>query len=659
MTEKLVIMHMKSIVRVCFLAQCLISWVCAAPAREDQPDAQPTDQAYVDPAENLQALQKGLLLSPYPGRSALRPLYGKPVSTGTIAPGFIVDTHAPAKNVIIRTYWRAENIEEYNALEWCEILVDGTSGVPTPPWRFSWPGPIIDPAFVKRKTAVLMGLGKKLVEQSRTLEKTEEFDNGKLQRKFRIKEHFQFPVGKETWLRKGVVVAKGYYRNHQPWNGTFLKEIGGENVFRELTYVNGVLLYSTLPSWEEENDSLLSDITLVNGPAANTALDEEAFTTNKKVLELARAPRFLEWATQAKITEGYRIVVCPSFTPAIVFNLKLKSETGDPSLEWAVIGGQAGYSDTISQVIRRQSKKLDPKEVRELREIVSKSLFWTQRKEISPLVLDGWSLYYEGIQDGRYAYRHYSNPDAATAEALACRLLREIPAKLQAPASAQPFDEYLANLRECMSGAVRTLEHTGHRDMVDELLLHPSPGALARCIRTAQPLIPEALKAPGLRADFNSLHWDSKSGSVIHPDGSRITLTSKKEVAIWDNSWMYHLILQREGHTDDHFELTVKLTPAATVALYKATSQPPKPTAAALKILNELNLNPDDATVIDWGGMSAPSSSDEIEKILVLPPAKLPGGQSHLVTINHTKHSHQVQSAGGFYSENATAGTIF
>jgi len=110
---------------------------------------------------------------------------------------------------------------------------------------------------------------------------------------------------------------------------------------------------------------------------------------------------------------------------------------------------------------------------------------------------------------------------------------------------------------------------------------------------------------------------------------------------------MYTITLGIGTATNDTMDVTVKLTPSATVALFRKTVQPKALSPTALKILRLLDLNPDLATAIDWGTKCTKKAGDNIEEILVAPPAALAGAHAYTLTINHTNRSYSVSRDGG------------
>jgi hypothetical protein len=207
-------------------------------------------------------------------------------------------------------------------------------------------------------------------------------------------------------------------------------------------------------------------------------------------------------------------------------------------------------------------------------------------------------------------------------------------------------DGYLWNVRDCFIDAVRILERAGRREVVDEVLLRPTPESLARCIRTARLLTTEEMERENLSGDFSALVWDSDVGFIAHPDGGAVAMRCTRRTAVWDNSWMYEIAFCRGQDEDGCADTILKLTPAATVEAYRSMRTPPPPSETALKLLGLLGLSPELSTVIDWGATGA-DPDDVVESLLVVPPAELPGAHSYRIRVNHTGRRYSVDTSGG------------
>lgn len=598
--------------------------------------------------EEFETLRDDLLLMPYTKRNELLALYGKPQSTTTNSARMIVDTHHPRKGLVLETYWTASDPNKYDSLQWAEFNIVDAPAARELPWRFDkWPEPVPDVRVLRCKVALLRQLEERLIRQSTSETHTDTFMNGDLTRTFVVKEHFDLHVGQEVWAYKGVTVAEGRYRDNRPWSGTFLRQIYNTETFRQVTYEDGVLLHSIIPEWGKVNDSGQFIAPFVQGSVSDFSLDDTAFLANSNILSLAHQNGFLEWVNKHAVTEGYRVVVSPSFSPAIVFNVILESSTAQPSVEWIVTDGKAGYPDTMTTIASQSERRLSSAEVRDIQRTVTRSLFWGNQKEHSIGACDGWFLDYEGLLDRQYTYRHYFNSDATASEALAHKLLAMVPREEAYRGLGQPVDSYMWNLRNCTEDAIRLLEHAAHPEIVDELIFDASAEHLAHCIRKAKELARHESKKLILTGDFDALSWDRQGRLLVHPNGDLVSARSRKEVAVWDNSWMYDITLGAGAETNGTTKVTVKFTPSATIALFRRTAQTEALSPTALKILRFLDLNPELATVIDWGTKWTKKADDDVEDILVVPPQSLAGAYSYTVAINHTKRSYSVSRGGG------------
>ncbi len=631
----------------------LLCGVLLAGCSSVRPVSAPEEQVlHLSEAERLTeafaSLRDSLLLSPYPRRVDLHRLYGHPTSTTTNQAGLLVDEHQPSEHLVVRTYWTASNPNQARSLQWAAFTFPEDPAQQEKSWRFERPQPIPDIRVLKRKVELLDAWKEQLISDSAVVAHTNIFWRGDLQRTYALKKHFDLPVNQEIWTYKGGSVAEGIYRDYRPWSGRFLKQIYNTEYFREINYEEGVLQHSILPDWQELDDPARVTDPFMQGPASDLSLAEAGSGTSRKLLRLADENDFLTWAEKHNVSEGYRVIAKPSFSPAILFHVILQSTRAPATVEWIVTDGAAGYPETMTEVASRTSKRLARSDVRNIRKIVDHSLFWSSKQKHSVGALDGWSLHYEGIRNGLYTYRRYFNTDAVAFEALAYTLLGMIPQEEIYPGRADSIDFYMRNLRKCTMDAIRIMEHKGHAEIVDAVIMDGDAEALARCIQMARGYLHDTSVQASLTGDFAALLWDSNSDLLVHPNGHPIVVDTRKEVAIWDDSWMYNLTLHDGTESGKKVVVSVKFTPAATVALYRKTQKPESLSTTALTVLQHLDLNPDLATVIDWSlRWGRRDANDEMEVVLVVPPLYLSGAYSHTITINHTQRSYGVRQSGG------------
>jgi len=635
---------------------------------------------------DLDELKESLLLLPYTKRAQIVALYGEPTSTVTNECRLLVDTYPLPEGLTLRTYFTAQDTTRHDSFQWADVLVKEASLVPPRLSRFEWPEPLQDADAMALKIARLRNLKARLLRECKTIVATETHQTGTLVRTYTTLEHFKYPVGEEVWRRNGKVVARGTYRDYKPWQGSFLLGMLQTELdrFRKVIYENGVLEYSLVPDWEERRNQAEKPLMLkafaeearkrelstsdpdpfavpdmrfiqvgdpfVSGVRSEPRLDQEAFDTNKDLLNVCQEPVFIKWADESGVAEGYRVVICPSFTPAVIVTLALDSKDRQPSIHWKVTDGAAGYPDTVIKIARQSGRVLSRAEVRELRAIIKKSVFWSNEREFSVGALDGWMLYYEGVKDGRYTYRRYFNSDARASEALAYKVLALIPSEAKQwprPWCVPITDPYLWNLAECFNDSVRILEHFGQTNAVDDVMFRPDMLNVSRAMLMARSLLSDKLKKENMISDFNALKWSPDGSTLVHTNGSPITVKCEKSVAIWDNSWMFDYTFFSGADTNGVAARGLKLTPSATLAHYKGASASPRPSPVALRILEQWDLSPAHATVVDWGETWGADASDNVERLMVVPAAEFAGAMFYTVSINHTKRKYTMSSHGG------------
>ncbi len=610
--------------------------------------------------EHVKCLTRSLLLLPYTKRGQILALYGSPDSTTTNAANMIVDTYTLPESLVLRTYFTARDPSQHDALQRADFQLPDIPEASPSAWRFESPGPIVSVDALAEKVNRLTRLRARLFREARPIKKHQEFLNGTLTRDYVEKEHFDLPVGTEVWRRNGQVVATGTYRDYRWWSGSFLEEAQRTGGFRKIVYEKGVRLHSIIPEWETPGDPARRVDAFVRGSADTPGLDDRAANANSDILRICQEPRFLAWAHSNTAHEAYRVIARPSFSPAVVFYAALSSEAQPPFLEWIATDGKAGYPDTLTRVETRHRRPLTREEVEELRRIINRSVFWKNVREYSAGACDGWSLSYEGVRDGLYTYRSYSNTDARASEALAIKLFDlAFPSYTDTTPPPLPGAPYLWNVRFCFLDAIRLLEHTGEHRLVDAVLTGPTEPAgdddsttaleraVSRCLKRAGRLITAELAERHMRGNFAALRWHSDGTRLLSPDGRPIRIARKKTVAIWDESWMYDFSVFCGNSDRLTGEASIKLTPSATAAAYRRTATPPLPSATARKVLQSLGLNPELATVIDWAWEYKRNPDDHIERILVVPPRGLEGAHSYTVTVNHTKREYCVSRSGG------------
>jgi hypothetical protein len=660
-----------------FLRSLAVLLVCMLSARRTV--AQKSDDGYrfcVTPEAELKGrvkrLTHGLLLLPYTERSQILALYGVPETTTTNTAGMIVDSYACPESLVLRTYFTARDPERHDALQRADFLLPDIPEASSSACRFESPGPIISVDAMAEKVNRLTRLLARLVAEARPVEKHEEYRNGTLTRDYVENEHFGRPLGTEIWRKEGKIVTRGEYRDSGRWSGSFLEEARRTGQFRESVYENGVRLHSIIPEWETSGDPARWVDAFVRGSADTHELDNRAANANSNILRICQEPPFLTWAQSNTAHEAYRVITRPSFSPAVVFYAALSSEVQPPFLEWISTDGKAGYPDTLTKVDARDRRPLTRGEVEEIRRIINRSVFWKNVREYSAGACDGWSLFYEGLRDGLYTYRSYSNTDASASEALALKLFDlAFPSDTDTTLPRLPGAPYLWNVRFCFLDAIRLLEHTGEHALVDGVLTGPteptgadgSPTALERavwrCLKRAGRLITAELAEGHMRGDFGALRWDDDGTRLLSPEGRPIRMTRKKTVTIWDQSSMYDFNVFCGDSNKLPTEVSIKLTPSTTAAAYRRTATPPTPSATARVVLQSLGLNLELATVIDWASEYKRSPDDHIEVILVVPPAGLEGTHSYTVTVNHTKREYSVSRSGGIGGGGSTCSRDF
>lgn len=666
---------------------------------------------------DLDELTKSLLLLPYTKRSQLVALYGEPFSTLTNDYRLLVDTYQLPEGLTLRTYFTAQDTASYDSFQWADFCVSNDSGWNERPSRFEWPEPLQDTGATAKKIALLRKLKARLIRESKPLTATETFQTGTVVRTYTTIEHFNWPVGEEVWRRNGEVVARGRYRDFRRWEGSFLLELKGgfsseedsqnQAFFRKVIYKEGVLQHSLVPDWEERRNevfrqsilhagdksglergedhadldpfaaprwrSMLFGDPFVSGPRSKPCLDQAAFESNKGLLKLCRETPFLEWAEENGVTEGYRVVISPTFTPAIVVNIALASKGIEPKIRWKVTSGEAGYPETVTNVSFESERLLSRSEVRELRDILEKSVFWSQDREYSVGAPDGWCLDYEGVRDGRYVYRHYFNTDACASEALAFKVLAMLPP--QAKEWPRPWvvpikDQYLWNLGECFRDSIRVLEHFGRTEVVDDMLFRPGPATAFRGIRVARSLLSDKLKEV-LVSDFEVLQWGGDGETLVHTNGAPIAVVCKKEVAIWDGSLMFDFTFSARTNVNGVTArpVSIKLTPTATALHIRASTNPKPLSPVALSILARENLNPLYATVIqeeepeprasDSRDAFGSAGTESGEIVFVTPPAELAGALSYRMVIDRRERKYCINKSGGLSTGGSTRSADF
>ncbi len=579
-------------------------------------------------------------------RSRMAELYGPPLETEPHDGGRLVsDAYGIGEGLVLRVARTARDPEDRFSVQQVDLRVEGETS-PDPAWRFAWPSAPVNWESRARKVARLNAAWRRILARTPAIERAESFADGEVQRTFRVMEPFDYPVGRETWTRDGVVVAQGVYRNGERWSGSFLEHVSSSTRpsfrFRKVVMDRGALQHSFIPEWEVYRKMPWRPYpSQARGSATEAAVDAAAYRQHQALLDLLEEPAFLEWTRAEGLREAYRVLVRPTFSPALLFKVVLRSERGPPFLEWAMTDGGAGFPDSLTQVVHRSRRPLARSEVRELRRIVARSLFWSDRREWSPLALDGWSLSYEGLRAGRYAFRRHDNPDAASAEALASWLLNNVPWSDHLPPGLDLRDPYLSEVRDLVLNAVAILETAGRREQVDELLHRPAADTLARAFREAARLRAKEGMQPYRFAAFDTLAWDATGDVLITPDGDPVHVSGHLvPPCFWTAARSFRISLTRPETSGHTAVATIELTPAATVAALRAEGAPP-PSPMAMTLLEELGLNPENAAVS--------GEPDAVETLIVAPPPSLPGARSYLITLRHAERAYRVSYQGGFW----------
>ena len=619
-------------------------------SNNDNSDMPPwgSEESYLK--EQLNHLEGSLLLMPYCERRNILSLYGSPLKTSTNVTGILIDTHVLPESVVLKTYWSASDPNDYDSLQWADFMPAEMIDSPQETWRFEYPERVVDVESLIEKVALLGRLNERLISESKSISKTDTFKDGEILREYFEKEHFDLPVGKELWRRNGKVVAKGRHKNFRRWSGSFLDEIHQDtDVFRSVIYKKGVLLHSIIPEWQEVNDSRRFGDPFVRGKVSVPNIDSVPIKRRYlgPILSIFNETNFLAWAASNDVNEGYRVVISPSFSPATVFKVVLNSDLQSPTIEYSITDGQAGYRDTMTQIAHQSKRELTKREAKELRNTVSRRMFWKNVREHSVRACDGWSLDYEGVKNGQYAYRHYSNSDAMASEALAHKLLSLIPSEEAPHYVGRKADSYLWNLGKCFRDSIRLLEASGRQDLVNDAISDPSHETIIKCLLSAKETLPNEIAKKHFYGNIDLVEFDNDKKRLIHSDGREITIEQEKEVAVWDDSWMYNYSFFCEGEESEGGSVSIKLTTASTCAAYRKTTTPAAPTPTAIKIMKLLGLGFDRATVVDWGIAPSKGSKDRIEKIIIVPPSEMQGGHSYRITVNHTARNYSVRTSAG------------
>jgi hypothetical protein len=234
--------------------------------------------------------------------------------------------------------------------------------------------------------------------------------------------------GVATWTDgTGKELARGFFINGLPWDGTFLISLESwpNDSYAKLAglqeWSQGHLLKSVVPEWciatledAGEKDLKLYEFLIPHHVNAKITKD---FTRDREILsdwitpiKVLKEVPLAEHAVKTKLKECYRMIEFPSFQP--VRSIRIDVDANDAARVYVrkTDGMMAGY--TMTRIDATGEAPLIPAVLKVLRKLLEGTMLFSDTPELNDsTVLDGTTYILECVRQETYFATEYRHPE--------------------------------------------------------------------------------------------------------------------------------------------------------------------------------------------------------------------------------------------------------